>query len=397
MHSLFSQKNLLRLAALADSQRTLSLFTPSVAEAAFRACASVNNPDSIADANASSSCTAAIAIPAASGSGLGLHGYSYGYGASSPALPLSRTVSQCQQLLPDSASTVGSYSSRQSVSGWSGYGLNLGAGRHAHGKHGANKKKKRRVVDLRKTTTTTTPEAEEKQKEEEMKMKMKMEDKELKTPMTAEPEIEAAAERAATPSISVPSGACDVIAEESQEQVITPRRRSSTEKKKTTSRTEKARGEGIETHPPLRTSTSTANINDFYISSDRHQHSHTQPPPPPSPQFSFPSSAPLSPCTTDYDATAAANAAAVAAACSSVCSSYFGYNPYATGQNIGSGGTGGDGNSGILEQALMIKMAGELARRMQQQPKAAESSGGKRMGEGEGEGEGIPPPPPYRQ
>ncbi|OAX78377.1 mitochondrial distribution and morphology protein 34 [Emergomyces africanus] len=37
MHSLFSRKNVLRLAALTDSQRTLSLFTPSIREVVFRA------------------------------------------------------------------------------------------------------------------------------------------------------------------------------------------------------------------------------------------------------------------------------------------------------------------------------------------------------------------------
>ncbi|KAL6716836.1 ERMES complex subunit [Lecanora helva] len=39
MHPLFSQKNLLRLEALTDSNRTLSLFTPSIRDAVFRACA----------------------------------------------------------------------------------------------------------------------------------------------------------------------------------------------------------------------------------------------------------------------------------------------------------------------------------------------------------------------
>ena len=38
-HSLFSQKNLLRLAALTDSHRTLSLFTPSLRDTVFRAWA----------------------------------------------------------------------------------------------------------------------------------------------------------------------------------------------------------------------------------------------------------------------------------------------------------------------------------------------------------------------
>lgn len=366
MHSLFSQKNLLRLAALADSQRTLSLFTPSVAEVAFRACASVN-PD-IAEG-----CTPSIAIPI-SGSGLGLHGYAYGYGAS-PAL--SRTTSQSQMLMPpatpgaqlsipDTASAVsGSYSSRQSISGWSGYGLNLGAGRHphTHGKHGANKKKKRRVVDLRKKTTS---EAESKEKEaalerEKEEMKMKLEDRELKMPMTGS--------EAATPSISVsPSSARDAVPEETQKktvEVITPKRRS-------TEKTEKSREIDAYSRTPARlyTSDSSANINDFYMS-DRQ--SHTQAPPP---QLNFPSisspiasSAPLSPYTTDPNA---------------AYSSYYGYNPYAY---AGSSQTLGNGNnSGILEQALMMKMAGELARRMHPSKGA----------EGSDKSEGIPPPP-YRQ
>ncbi|KAF2438515.1 hypothetical protein P171DRAFT_162491 [Karstenula rhodostoma CBS 690.94] len=43
IHASFSQKNMLRLAALSQSQRTLSLFTPGIREAVFRAWAS--NPD----------------------------------------------------------------------------------------------------------------------------------------------------------------------------------------------------------------------------------------------------------------------------------------------------------------------------------------------------------------
>ncbi|KAF2727341.1 hypothetical protein EJ04DRAFT_517307 [Polyplosphaeria fusca] len=46
IHASFSQKNILRLAALSESQRTLSLFTPSIREAVFRAWASHDRPDS---------------------------------------------------------------------------------------------------------------------------------------------------------------------------------------------------------------------------------------------------------------------------------------------------------------------------------------------------------------
>lgn len=53
-HSLFSQKNLLRLGVLSDSQRTLSLFTPSIRDAVFRAWAA---PAERADGYASNSVT----------------------------------------------------------------------------------------------------------------------------------------------------------------------------------------------------------------------------------------------------------------------------------------------------------------------------------------------------
>lgn len=45
-HATFSQKNLLRLAALSQSHRTLSLFTPSIRDAVFRAWANSNEPRS---------------------------------------------------------------------------------------------------------------------------------------------------------------------------------------------------------------------------------------------------------------------------------------------------------------------------------------------------------------
>ena len=43
MHALFSQKNLLRLGALTDSHRTLSLFTPSIRDVVFRAWTGPND------------------------------------------------------------------------------------------------------------------------------------------------------------------------------------------------------------------------------------------------------------------------------------------------------------------------------------------------------------------
>ncbi|BDD58012.1 ERMES complex subunit [Monascus purpureus] len=119
-HSLFSQKNLLRLAALTDSQRTLSLFTPSIREVVYRAWTS---PAEQADLL---------------GSTMSLNSHS-----------LARTQSHTGSAasIPDSASTV-SMQSRLSPLGpaFNSYGLSLGAGRHkAHAR-----KRKKRVVDLRR-------------------------------------------------------------------------------------------------------------------------------------------------------------------------------------------------------------------------------------------------------
>lgn len=132
-HSLFSQKNLLRLAALTDSQRTLSLFTPSIREVVYRAWTS----------------------PSDQGDGTG--------SVASPLSPaLSRTHSNLGSIysFPDSASAV-SMQSRPSFSshsghGFSGYGLSLGSGRHskAHAR-----KRKKRVVDLRRPKTTDDAES----------------------------------------------------------------------------------------------------------------------------------------------------------------------------------------------------------------------------------------------
>ncbi|KAA8648856.1 hypothetical protein EYZ11_007653 [Aspergillus tanneri] len=120
-HSLFSQKNLLRLATLTDSQRTLSLFTPSIQEVVYRAWTSPSDQGDI---------SGSVMSP------------------SSPAL--SRTHSQVGSMASfhDNASMVSTHSrSSASTHSFSSYGLSLGAGRHskAHAR-----KRKKRVVDLRR-------------------------------------------------------------------------------------------------------------------------------------------------------------------------------------------------------------------------------------------------------
>lgn len=125
-HSLFSQKNLLRLAALTDSQRTLSLFTPSIQEVVYRAWTSPLDPSELA---------ASVISPL------------------SPAL--SRTHSQIGSMassLHETASMVSSQS-KPSLSGHSvsSYGLNVGVGRHSKAH---SRRRKKRVVDLRRPKTT---------------------------------------------------------------------------------------------------------------------------------------------------------------------------------------------------------------------------------------------------
>ena len=126
-HSLFSQKNLLRLAALTDSQRTLSLFTPSIQEVVYRAWTSPHDPSEIA---------ASIASPL------------------SP--PLSRTHSQIGSMASsfhETASVTSSHTrpSMSSAHSFSSYGLSLGTGRHSKAH---SRRRKKRVVDLRRPKTT---------------------------------------------------------------------------------------------------------------------------------------------------------------------------------------------------------------------------------------------------
>jgi mitochondrial distribution and morphology protein 34 len=121
IHSLFSQKNLLRLAALTNSQRTLSLFTPSIQDVVYRAWTSSAE---FGESNTLTSPT-------------------------SPAL--SRTQSHIGSLhsFADNASTISMQSGGSSNLG--SHGLHLRSGRHSRS-HA--KKRKKRVVDLRRPKTT---------------------------------------------------------------------------------------------------------------------------------------------------------------------------------------------------------------------------------------------------
>lgn len=130
IHASFSQKNILRLAALSESQRTLSLFTPGIRDAVFRAWA---GPDRDASG---------IATPALTRGSLSRIQSTFGSmrsGASS--------IASGSQGTHDTHDT---HDSRPTVSStYSMSGLTLGAGRS---RAGGMRKRKKRVVDLRKKT-----------------------------------------------------------------------------------------------------------------------------------------------------------------------------------------------------------------------------------------------------
>lgn len=126
IHASFSQKNILRLAALSESQRTLSLFTPGIRDAVFRAWA---GPSDRAESG-----TATPALTKGSLSRIQSTFGSLKSGASSVA-----SGSTGNETLSSRPTLSSSYSMPA--------GLSLGANRS---RAGGMRKRKKRVVDLRK-------------------------------------------------------------------------------------------------------------------------------------------------------------------------------------------------------------------------------------------------------
>lgn len=123
--SLFSQRNLLRLATLTESHRTLSLFTPSIKDVVFRAWAGPTERGEVGG----------LRSPAITPALSRRHSYT---GSTSTTY----TFDSSSQVRPGLQS-FGSHAS----------GLSMGAGRHSKG-HGARQRKKR-VVNLRKKLAET--------------------------------------------------------------------------------------------------------------------------------------------------------------------------------------------------------------------------------------------------
>lgn len=131
-HATFSQKNLLRLAALTDSHRTLSLFTPPIRDAVFRAWAGAAERG---DLSGTSTPTFAL---------------SSGYRQQSTA---SSTLSSSVYSFSDggAASSTSRPSSLSSLH--SSYGSTYAGKSRSH----PTRQRKNRVVDLRKSNTESAP------------------------------------------------------------------------------------------------------------------------------------------------------------------------------------------------------------------------------------------------
>ncbi|KAF9771122.1 ERMES complex subunit [Fusarium sp. DS 682] len=131
VQSLFSQKNLLRLAALTDSHRTLSLFTPGIRDVVFRAWTGYGER--------SETSTPLLSTPTLTKT-MSFHA------GNSTTYTFSDTASNAHGHLPSRPSLVSMNSATN--------GRSLGAGRSR-----AGRKKKTRVVNLRRTKSeVATPE-----------------------------------------------------------------------------------------------------------------------------------------------------------------------------------------------------------------------------------------------
>lgn len=130
VQTLFSQKNLVRLASLNDCNRTMSLFTPSLRDVVFRAWAgSQEKPDTVSPPLATPSLTKA-----------------HSFQGNSTTYTFSDTSSLDQGYMPSRSSMVNLSSATT--------GLSLGSGRNSRSH--AGRKKKTRVVNLRRKQTEGT-------------------------------------------------------------------------------------------------------------------------------------------------------------------------------------------------------------------------------------------------
>lgn len=131
LQTLFSQKNLTRLASLNDCNRTMSLFTPSLRDVVFRAWAGSQEKSDYA--------SPPLATPSLT--------KAHSFQANSTTYTFSDTSSLDQGYMPSSRSSMINLNSAAT-------GLSLGSGRNS--RSNAGRKKKTRVVNLRRRNTDST-------------------------------------------------------------------------------------------------------------------------------------------------------------------------------------------------------------------------------------------------
>ncbi|CAK7267242.1 ERMES complex subunit [Sporothrix epigloea] len=139
--SLFSQKNLLRLAALTNSHRTLSLFTPGIREVVFRAWAGPSDRQDVSTIGINSP---NFATPSLS-RGNSFTAAATNTNASTTTYTFSDTGSQVHGYLPSRPSLVSLGSATT--------GLSLGANSQRSKSYANGRKKKTRVINLRNSSS----------------------------------------------------------------------------------------------------------------------------------------------------------------------------------------------------------------------------------------------------
>ncbi|KAL2024440.1 hypothetical protein VTK56DRAFT_8251 [Thermocarpiscus australiensis] len=169
--SLFSQKNLLRLSSLTNSQLTSSLFTPAVRDVMFRAWA---GPSDKMDAANTPLATPSLVR-------------SLSYTGSAHTYTFSDSSSQDHGSLPSRPSMVNFNSATA--------GLSLGSGRHSKG----GRKKKTRVVNLRRKAGTEVSSEQGDDASETASTAAPMSE-----PVMPHPVLEAAEEESGTSSTAMP-------------------------------------------------------------------------------------------------------------------------------------------------------------------------------------------------
>ncbi|KAA6411626.1 MAG: putative Mitochondrial distribution and morphology 34 [Lasallia pustulata] len=337
-HSLFSQKNLLRLEALTDSHRTLSLFTPGIRDAVFRAWA---GPTERGEA----------------------------HGSTSPATPMTPGISRAHSYNGSTSTTYtfcdgpdsGVHTTRPTLSsyGSAAAGLSLGAGRH--GKPHTGRKRKHRVVNLRKRQSGSDDTAS----------------------------ISGESTTAATTSSAVSEAAISCAV--ADDELITPPH---SPQHKVRFRNSQDSIDLGDTPPRLRNL--TPRLEPLTAIPIPTNPSPTIPAPPPVPRQQHASSPPARPKLRSPPSIPASAyprekppQPSTATSAFSSPSQPLGAPPFHYVETP---------SGGILEQAWLMKMAGEMARRAQEAKEKAMDGGGgfweRRNGDGERAGEGEAEPPP---